>query len=496
MMIKPVILCGGSGTRLWPLSRQAYPKQFINLHGNATMLQDSITRQSGLDASDAIFVCNEEHRFLTAEQIRAHGFKHSGIILEPIAKNTAPAIALAALQAIAKGEDPVLLILPADHVIKDTNAYQAIIKKAMHQAENGGILTFGVVPSKPETGYGYIHAGKRVENDEIYYVNTFVEKPDIITAEKYYKCGDYLWNSGIFMFRAVCYLEELEKFRPDILEACKKAMAGAKEDLDFIRIDKKAFESCPADSIDYAIMEKTDKAMVVKMEASWSDIGSWRALWDINDKDEQGNSIKGDVIAHNTQNSLIMSESRLVAVQGLENAVVIETKDAVLVTSMDQAQEIKTLVGRLESMDRGEIKYHREVYRPWGKYDRMDAGDRFQVKRITVKPGAKLSVQMHHHRAEHWVVVSGSAKVCIGEKSILLTENQSAYIPLGETHSLENPGKIPLNIIEVQTGSYLGEDDIVRFEDRYGRIEKNSEEKAHAQALRSIKEKKSDEDKQ
>jgi len=470
-MIQPVILCGGSGTRLWPLSRQAYPKQFIQLHGKATMLQDCISRQSGLDATDAIFVCNEEHRFLTAEQIRSNGFKHAGIILEPIAKNTAPAIALAALHGVAQGVDPILLVLPADHVIKNTDSYRSSIEKAISQAEKGALLTFGIVPSKPEIGYGYIRMGEKANDDEIYQVEAFVEKPDTSTAEKYLKSGNYLWNSGIFMFRAGRYLEELEKFRPDILVACNKAMAGCKNDLDFIRVDQQAFAACPAESIDYAIMEKTEKAMVVKMESSWSDIGSWQALWEINDKDIDGNSLKGDVMVHNTHNSLVMAESRLVAVQGMDNAVVIETRDAVLVTSTDQAQEIKNLVGRLESMKRPEIKYHREVYRPWGKYDRMDAGDRFQVKRITVNPGAKLSVQMHHHRAEHWVVVSGSAKVRIGEKIILLTENQSAYIPLGETHSLENPGKIPLNIIEVQTGAYLEEDDIVRFEDRYGRAE-------------------------
>jgi mannose-1-phosphate guanylyltransferase len=470
-MIQPVILCGGSGTRLWPLSRQAYPKQFIQLHGNATMLQDCIARQSGLDSADAIFVCNEEHRFLTAEQIRSNGSKHAGIILEPIAKNTAPAIALAALHGIANGGDPILLVLPADHVIKNTDAYRLSIEKAIYQAEKGRLLTFGVVPSKPEIGYGYIRMGLKADDGQIYDVEAFVEKPDLSTAEKYLKSGNYLWNSGIFMFRAGRYLDELKKFRPDILEACKNAMAGAKKDLDFIRIDQKAFAACPADSIDYAIMEKTEKVMVVKMESSWSDIGSWQALWEINDKDGHGNSLKGDVLLHNTRNSLVMAESRLVAVQGMDNAVVIETRDAVLVTSMDQAQEIKKLVGLLESMKRTEIKYHREVYRPWGKYDRMDAGDRFQVKRITVKPGAKLSVQMHHHRAEHWVVVSGSARVRIGEKTILLTENQSAYIPLGETHSLENPGKIPLNLIEIQTGAYLEEDDIVRFEDRYGRVE-------------------------
>jgi mannose-1-phosphate guanylyltransferase len=470
-MIQPVILCGGSGTRLWPLSRQAYPKQFIKLHGNATMLQDCIARQSGLDAADAIFVCNEEHRFLTAEQIRSQGFDHAGIILEPIPKNTAPAIALAALHAVGKGEDPVLLILPADHVIKNTDAYRATIEKALNQVEKDGLLTFGIVPSKPETGYGYIQVGHKVDDNEVYHVKAFVEKPDMSTAETYFKNGDYLWNSGIFMFRAGRYLEELEKFRPDIFEACKKAMAEAKKDLDFIRIDKKAFEACPAESIDYAIMEKTDQAMVIKMKASWSDIGSWRGLWEINDKDEHGNSLKGDTMVHETRNSLIIAESRLVAVQGMENAVVIETKDALLVTSMDHAQEIKKMVQQLESMQRDEIKQQRQVFRPWGHYDCTDSADRFQVKRITVKPGAKLSVQMHHHRAEHWVVVSGSAKVRIGEKTILLTENQSAYIPVGETHSLENPGKIPLNIIEVQTGAYLGEDDIVRFEDKYGRIQ-------------------------
>ncbi len=473
-MIQPIILCGGSGTRLWPLSRQAYPKQFIKLHGNSTMLQDSIARQAGLNASDPIFVCNEEHRFLTAEQIRSNGFNHAGIILEPEARNTAPAIALAALHSVAEGDDPILLVLPADHIIKDVEAYCSAMQRAAKQARKGGLLTFGIVPLRPETGYGYIKMGHQADDEGIYHVETFVEKPDISVAETYLKGGGYLWNSGIFMFRAGRYLEELEKFRPDIFKACTKAVAGAKSDLDFIRVDPKAFSNCPADSIDYAIMEKTDCAMVVKMEASWSDVGSWQALWDINEKDQNGNSIKGDVVVHSTRNSLIMAENRLVAIQGVDNAVVVETGDAVLVTSMNQAQEIKHLVGMLESMNRPETKYHREVYRPWGKYDCVDSGNRFQVKRITVKPGAKLSVQMHHHRAEHWVVVSGSARVHVGDKSILLTENQSTYIPLGVTHSLENPGKIPLNIIEVQTGAYLGEDDIVRFDDRYGRVDKNS----------------------
>jgi mannose-1-phosphate guanylyltransferase len=474
-MIQPVILCGGSGTRLWPLSRQAYPKQFIQLNGSATMLQDSIARQSDLDAADAIFVCNEEHRFITAEQIRIYGFQHAGIILEPIARNTAPAIALASLHAIAKGEDPVLLVLPADHVIKDREAYCSTIQKAITLAEKGELLTFGIVPLRPETGYGYICLGDQTDDSDICQVKAFVEKPDLSTAETYFKSGEYLWNSGIFMFRAKRYLQELEKFRPDIFEACSKAMANARADLDFIRVDPKAFSACPADSIDYAVMEKTDRAMVVKMESSWSDIGSWKALWEINDKDEDGNYLKGDVMVHNTRNSLVMAGNRLVAVQGIDNVAVIDTEDVVLVGSLDQAQEIKTLVSRLQSMNRPEIKYHRKVYRPWGKYDCVDKGTRFQVKRLTVKPGAKLSVQMHHHRAEHWVVVSGSAKVHIGEKSILLTENQSTYIPVGKTHSLENPGKIPLNIIEVQTGAYLEEDDIVRFDDQYGRIEKNSE---------------------
>ena len=468
-MIQPVILCGGSGTRLWPLSRKMHPKQFIALHGRLSLLQETVARQAGLEAAPPIFVCNEDHRFMTAEQVREMGAAHGGIILEPSARNTAPAIALAALHARKTGQDPLLLVLPADHVITDTRAYARSITQAQEPALQGALLTFGIVPTAPETGYGYIRMGSPLSRD-VYNVAAFVEKPDAGTAREYWHGREHLWNSGMFLFRAGRYLEELGRFRPDILQACTAAMQDAVADMDFVRADCEAFTHCPEDSIDYAVMEKTDQALVAKLDAGWSDIGSWNALWEISTRDDQGNVLRGDAVAQNARDCLVLAEDRLVTVLGLDNAVVIETRDAVLVTAMETAQDIKALVQRLKQDKRSETDWHRVVYRPWGKYDGMDQGERFQVKRITVKPGAKLSVQKHHHRAEHWIVVSGTANVRIGDNVVLLTENQSTYIPVGEVHSLENPGKIPLELIEVQSGAYLGEDDIMRFEDQYGRV--------------------------
>ena len=468
-MLTPIIMAGGTGSRLWPLSRQLHPKQFLSLADNKlSMLQATIARLSGLEAQPLQLICNEEHRFLAAEQLRQLGMDNSTILLEPVGRNTAPAIALAALQAINNGEDPTLLILAADHLIQDTAAFHHSIAQALPLAEAGKLVTFGIVPTQPETGYGYVERGQAL-NGGGFTVRQFVEKPDLATAKSYIEQGDYFWNSGMFMFKASCYLEELARHRPDIFEACKKAFAKGSQDMNFVRIDADIFSSCPDESIDYAVMEKTDHAVMVPLDAGWSDIGSWSALWDVSEKDASGNVLKGDVLSHATNNSYVNAESRLVALVGVEDLIVVETKDAVLVAHRDQVQEVKNIVEQLKSSDRTEHVNHREVYRPWGKYDGVDNGYRYQVKRITVKPGAKLSVQMHHHRSEHWIVVSGTAKVTIGDKTQLVAENQSVYIPLGEVHALENPGVLPLELIEVQSGSYLGEDDIVRFEDKYGR---------------------------
>lgn len=472
-MILPVIMAGGSGSRLWPLSRQLFPKQFLTLSGENSMLQATALRLSGIEHQAPVVICNEEHRFSVAEQFRANNIENSGIILEPVGRNTAPAIALAALNAVRNGDDPLLLVLAADHVIKDESAFCASVEKAAAHAQGGNLVTFGIVPTAPETGYGYIKRGavQSVEGDETgFVVSEFVEKPDAATAEKYLASGEFYWNSGMFLFKASSYLSELKTHQPDIYKACEQAMSDVQPDLDFIRVNKQAFEACPDDSIDYAVMEKTSKAIVVPMDCGWSDVGSWSALWDIEEKDEQGNAYKGDVISVDTTNSYVNAQEKLVAVVGLDDVVVVETKDAILVSKKSQVQEVKQVVNQLKAQERTEFKLHREVYRPWGKYDSVDNGERFQVKRITVKPGAKLSVQMHHHRAEHWIVVSGCAKVTNGENDILLTENQSTYIPVGVIHALENPGKVDLELIEVQSGSYLGEDDIVRFEDRYGRV--------------------------
>ncbi|MDN2566086.1 mannose-1-phosphate guanylyltransferase/mannose-6-phosphate isomerase [Aquibium sp. A9E412] len=470
-MLVPVVMAGGSGTRLWPVSRKLYPKQFCALTGERTMLQETAARLSGLDAAAPLVVCNEEHRFLAAEQLRQIGQDAAAVILEPVGRNTAPAIALAALHATAGGEDPLLLVLAADHLIVDVAAFQASVAKAVRLAEAGRLVTFGIVPQRAETGYGYVRRGAPL-GDDGHAVDRFEEKPDAATAEAFVASGDYYWNSGMFLFRAGVYLGELERHAPAILAACRAAYAGAAVDMDFVRVAAGPFAAGPSDSIDYAVMEKTGAAAVVPLDAGWSDIGSWDALWEISDKDAAGNVLAGDVLALDARNSLVRADRRLVALVGVEDLVVVETPDAVLVADRARAQDVKKIVETIGDNGRAEHLTHRIVYRPWGHYDSIDLGDRHQVKRITVKPGAKLSVQMHHHRAEHWVVVRGTARVQKGEETVLLGENQSTYIPLGEVHALENPGKIPLELIEVQSGSYLGEDDIVRLEDRYGRLEK------------------------
>lgn len=472
----PVILSGGSGTRLWPLSRSSYPKQFLPITEEKTLFQLTLERISNLNQALAnfqnpIIVTNENHRFIVAEQLRLQKTS-AQILLEPVARNTAPAIAAAAELALSHGEDPVLLILAADHVIEEQEAFNQAVAVGLSAAESGKLVTFGIVPTAPETGYGYIKAQQKVEQSELksYPVAEFVEKPNRATAEQYVADGSYLWNSGMFMFKASTYLQELEKFNPAIAKNAKNALQNSKNDLDFVRLDKTSFEQCPEDSIDYAVMEKTEHAVVVPLDANWNDVGAWNSVWEVSQKDENGNSLRGDVITQDTHNSLIHAETRLVSALGLENVVVIETADAVLVADQSKVQDIKKIVEKLKSTQRCEIDAHRKVYRPWGSYDSIEHGSRYQVKCIVVNPGQKLSLQMHHHRAEHWIVVNGTAKVRKGDETVMLTENQSIYIPLGETHALENPGKVPLELIEVQSGSYLGEDDIVRFEDLYGRV--------------------------
>ncbi|WP_199910616.1 mannose-1-phosphate guanylyltransferase/mannose-6-phosphate isomerase [Loktanella sp. Alg231-35] len=467
--ILPVILAGGSGTRLWPLSRKHYAKQYLALDGETTMLQATVARMAGLPCAAPLVICNEETRFLAAEQMRQMGQDGARILLEPAGRNTAPAITLAALQAGSNGDDPVLLVMPADHKISDSAAFAAAVNAALPLAQSGKLVTFGITPSRPETGYGYIRAGDAIAGSDAFVVDAFVEKPDLATAEGYLSAGGYSWNSGIFLFRASRYLEELEKFRPNIATSCRDAFAGIAGDMDFLRFDEAAFLACPDESIDYAVMEHTESAAVLPIDAGWSDIGSWSALWEASEKDADGNCEIGDVISLNGSGNYINAGSRMVAAVGLQDMVVVETKDTVFVAPKARIDEIKALVAKMTAEGRPELEHHRVVYRPWGKYDSIDIDDRHQVKRITVNPGAKLSVQKHHHRAEHWVVVRGCAKVTRGEETILLSENESTYIPLGEIHALENPGKIPLDLIEVQSGSYLGEDDIVRFEDKYGR---------------------------
>jgi mannose-1-phosphate guanylyltransferase len=464
----PVIMAGGSGTRLWPLSRELFPKQFLALAGDDSMLQATVKRLHGLQVATPLVICNEAHRFLVAEQLRQLGALSRNILLEPAARNTAPAVALAALQASRDGNDPLLLVLAADHLIADNGAFQAAVLAALPLAQSGHLVSFGIVPTAPETGYGYVRRGAAV-GDGAFTVAAFVEKPALAVAEQYLESGEYLWNSGMFCFRASRYLAELGKHRPDILAACQTAFAASQADIDFLRVDAASFTACPAESIDYAVMEKTDAAVVVPMDAGWSDVGAFAALWEVLPHDENGNVHRGDVLAHDSRNNLVMAENALVATVGMQDFVVVQTKDAVLVAPRSRVQEVKQIVEQLKADGRTEHQLHRQVYRPWGHYDSVDAGGRYQVKRITVLPGAKLSVQMHHHRAEHWIVVSGTARVSLDGEDHLLTENQSIYLPLGAVHALENPGKIALELIEVQVGSYLGEDDIVRFEDRYGR---------------------------
>jgi mannose-1-phosphate guanylyltransferase/mannose-6-phosphate isomerase len=474
-MIQPVIMAGGSGSRLWPLSRGLYPKQFLALHGEQSMLQQTINRLDSVEHTAPIVICNEEHRFLAAEQLRAlknHNVQtHDGLILEPFGRNTAPATALAALKATKQGEDPILLVLAADHVIDDKEAFSIAIKEASLLAEQGKVVTFGIVATHPETGYGYIQKGEGSN------VAHFVEKPNLETAEELVSSGNYYWNSGMFMVKSSIYLEALKLYAPEMLTACQVSMESATLDLDFLRPDADAFAKCPEDSIDYAVMvplteKQPGSVAVVPLNAGWSDVGSFSTLYDISDKDVDNNVISGDVLTYDSHNNLIRSDYKMIATVGVEDLVVISTKDAVLVASKNKVQDVKHIVNQLKADNRTEHKLAREVFRPWGKYDSIDMGDRFQVKRITVNPGEKVSVQMHHHRAEHWIVVKGTALITINGEGKLYSENEAAYIPIAATHCMENPGKIDLEIIEVQTGGYLGEDDIVRFEDAYGRANK------------------------
>lgn len=471
----PVVMAGGSGSRLWPLSRVLYPKQFLCLKGDLSMLQTTVCRLEGVECESPVVICNEQHRFIVAEQLRELNKLTENIILEPAGRNTAPAIALAAMAVKRHNPqtDPLMLVLAADHVIQDEEAFRSSVRQALPWAEQGKLVTFGIVPDLPETGYGYIRRGALCEGREdavAFNVAQFVEKPNVETAQAYVASGEYYWNSGMFLFRAGRYLEELQKFRPDIYAACEQAMSATDPDLDFIRVNEEAFLACPDESIDYAVMEKTADAVVVPMDAGWSDVGSWSSLWEISAHTPEGNVHHGDVITHETENSFVYAESGLVTTVGVKDLVVVQTKDAVLIADRNHVQDVKKVVEQIKADGRHEHHIHREVYRPWGKYDSIDAGDRYQVKRITVKPGEGLSVQMHHHRAEHWVVVAGTAKVTINDEVKLLGENESVYIPLGARHCLENPGKIPLDLIEVRSGSYLEEDDVVRFEDRYGRV--------------------------
>lgn len=465
----PVILCGGSGTRLWPLSRETFPKQFLRLLGKDTLLQQTMQRLAGIANVDpAILVCNETSRFVVAEQLREIGMENAQILLEPARRNTAPAIAAAAMHALSRGDDPLLLVLPSDHVIINNAAFYAAVHEAKIAAEKCKLVTFGIIPLGPETGYGYIRAGT-AEPGQAQPVIKYVEKPDRATAEDYVASGQYFWNSGMFIFRASRYLEELEHFEPEIVAACSQAVALAKQDFSFVRLDSQSYISSPNKAVDYAVMEQTKNAAMVTLDAGWNDIGSWAAVWKASEKDGNNNAVQGDVMMQDCQDCLVHGSKRLVTAVGMRNTIIIETADAVLIMDADKAQEAKKLVEQLIDTKRTEATQHREIFRPWGSYDSIEVGTRFHVKRITVKQGAKLSLQMHHHRAEHWVVVSGTAKITNGDQEYLLTENQSTYIPLGVLHSLENPGKIPLELIEIQSGAYLGEDDIVRLQDNYGR---------------------------
>ena len=470
MKIVPVILSGGSGTRLWPLSRKQYPKQYLPLASDNTLLQETILRLNGLDnLADPIIICNADHRFLVAEQCQQIDIQNPIILLEPVGRNTAPAIAAAALQSLKDSDGSTLLVLSADHVIQDVDAFHQAINIASQQAQSGKLVTFGIVPTDANTGYGYIKSSED-NNNGAYKVEEFVEKPDLKTAEIYLEQGSYLWNSGMFMFQAYTFIDELTTYSPNIVTSVNNAVNNAVQDLDFIRLEKQAFESSPSDSIDYALMEKSDNVVVVPLDAQWNDIGAWSALYDIGTKDSQGNVIKGDVITQSTTNTYINADHHMVAAIGVDNLIIIDTLDATFIATQDKAQEVKSIVESLQASGRCESSAHRKVYRPWGWYDSIESGEHFQVKRLHVKSGAKLSLQMHHKRAEHWVVVSGIATVTNGEQTFDLNKGESTYIPLGVTHALENNTSEPLEIIEVQSGSYLGEDDIVRFEDAYGRV--------------------------
>ncbi|PRD17039.1 mannose-1-phosphate guanylyltransferase/mannose-6-phosphate isomerase [Pantoea coffeiphila] len=468
-MILPVIMAGGTGSRLWPMSRELYPKQFLRLNGDQSMLQDTITRLADLNVSEPLLICNEQHRFLAAEQLRQINQLSNNIILEPMGRNTAPAIALAALSSTKNGDDPILLVLAADHVIDDIVSFHNAVHAAVPLAEQGKLVTFGIVATGPETGYGYIQRGDSF-GDSAFNVKRFVEKPDLPTATEYLASGEYYWNSGMFLFSAKRYLEELGEFRPDILAACQLAIADVKIDSvqDFIRVDLEAFSACPDESVDYAVMEKTTDAVVIPLDAGWNDVGSWSALWEVNEHDDNGNALTGDIFTHKTTNCYINTDDTLVAAIGVENLVIVNTKDAVLVIDKSQVQDVKKVVEFLKSNDRREYRVHRESYRPWGRHDKVVDAPRYQINRVTVKPGGKFSLQKHLHRAEHWVVLSGTAEVTLEGKTYLLTENQSTFIPIGSVHMLENPGKIPLELLEISSGSYLGEDDIIRLKDHYG----------------------------
>ncbi len=474
MTLYPVILSGGSGSRLWPLSREHYPKPLMPLVSEQTLLQDTAIRLDAVpEQGDAVYVCNEEHRFLVAEQVAQLGKTPSTIILEPEGRNTAPALTLAALYLLKRDPEAMMVVMPADHVMTEPQAFVDAVQQGRGDAAAGALVTFGIVADRAETGYGYIKRAAAVPDSAAFAVEQFVEKPDQQTAEQYLESGDYYWNSGIFLMRADRWLEEVERFHPEILEHCRAAMDKGKQDSDFFRANKAEFLACPSDSIDYAVMENTDRAVVVPLSAGWSDVGAWPALWDVCPRDADGNVIRGDVITEDTHNSFLLAQHRCLATVGIDDVIVVETADAVLVASKDKAQQVKAIVNRLKAAQRDEYKVHRQVYRPWGSYEGIDAGGGFQVKRLSVKPGAQLSLQMHHHRAEHWVVVKGTARVTCGDQVFNLHENESTYIPMGEKHRLENPGNIPLEVIEIQSGSYLGEDDIVRFEDVYDRVQEN-----------------------
>lgn len=468
--IVPIILSGGSGSRLWPLSRELYPKQFLSLVGERTMLQETAHRASGDDFSAPIIICNEKHRFLVAEQLRSEGIVPETIVLEPIGRNTAPAAAIAAMLVQARDPSAVMMILASDHAIKYPDRFRAAAALGRDAATTGALITFGIQPDKPETAYGYIRRGAKLDGASgCFNVDGFVEKPDAETAQTYLDDGNYFWNSGMFLFSPAGYLTELTRQHPAMVEACALALEKAKSDREFVQLDSDAFAACVSDSIDYAVMEHTDRAAVVPVDLGWNDVGAWPALWEIGDRDENDNVTHGDVITLDTRGSYIRSEGTTVAVNGVDDLIIVATDDAVLVADKSRAQDVKTIVERIKAEGRKEHETHTTVYRPWGWYQTINIGPRFQVKQINLKPGATISLQMHHHRAEHWVVVEGTARVTRDDQIMELVENESTYIPIGTTHRLENPGEKPLRIIEVQTGSYLGEDDIVRFDDVYGR---------------------------